>query len=371
MAFDMSTLLGRAGTWAAENQMPLLRFGAGMLAGNVGQTGREAFSNALQGGMAGWDQAKMAELMKLRQQQQQMEYQQKLAEAQAQQAQTARLTEFMTSQGIPAEVVTPQLAQEWAKSQFLPPTPPTIAKEADWWINASPEQRAAVAQMAQVNPRGTNVQVGGPTFKLLPSIPAPPTGTVYINAEGKPATSNEEIAGLGVMKGGPADPKASQQYRERRESLTRGRENLGRYAELVTEAGATGGLVPSDKRDKLKAAYVPATKAVLDLFGAQAPQAAEMEFANRAMSDATSYRDYVARFGRSPIVGVQEIMGAVDRAIANLEAEYAPSAPIYQQGGFGGQQLPPPVPQVPQMPQAPQAPQIAAPAGENPWDRKW
>jgi hypothetical protein len=315
---------------------PMFQAGIGMLAGNTGMTGRQAFANSLQGGMQGYQNARQQQLADmLRTLQMEKAKQDMQAQMQAKQAREQLQQQFPN---IPEAALTPEFVTAMMKRQFLPPEPTSLMREAQDWMQMTPEQRQAAAQIAQINPRGTSVSVG---LRLPPNIPGPPPGAAYTNPAEIAAGGMPQ---LGIMYGGPLDPKAQEPFRKQKLAIDNAQGSIARMLELTEQSGWQ--LLPGKTKEQMKAAMTGATKAVLDALGAGAPQEAELRFAAEAIGNPTKVREYIGTFGVDPSVKLREIQGLLKRSSENLAAQYTPSIP------YIGAPTAPPVPPAPPVPQA-------------------
>lgn len=137
---------------------PAVNMGLGILAGNRGPN---AFQNALAGGLlAGQNALQSQQLMAMRQMQmKKAEREQAEMERQAQaRAQLAQLFP-----GVPEAALTDAFVGKAMERAYLPPEPPSDARMAQWWMTASPEEKAAYQEQLRVEgmlrPRGSSVSV--------------------------------------------------------------------------------------------------------------------------------------------------------------------------------------------------------------------
>jgi hypothetical protein len=146
---------------------PAVNMGLGILANNRGPG---AFGNALQGGLLAAQNAQQMQAMQAMRalQAKKLEAEQAEAERQAQ----ARTQLAQLFPGVPEAALTDAFVGKAMERAYLPPEPPTDARMAQWWLRASPEEKAAYQDQLRLEgalrPRGSSVNVQNvlpPTIK--------------------------------------------------------------------------------------------------------------------------------------------------------------------------------------------------------------
>ena len=265
---------------------PYLQFGLGILGGNVGATGDEAFASAMRGGLASGFEAQRLGMLGQMQSLQQKQMEQQIAE-QERQAELRRRrqammpglaggmlsaapeTQAQAMQGL-LELypdMAPQILLEQQKAAMKGPNLTTLQRnlEAAGYIPGTPEYQSAVEQYLSKPATSVSIDTGA---KL-------PSGYMWRDPEDK-------AKGARPIPGGPVEKEQrKEEYR-----LGAAQTALDRYRQVLKEVGPRWAM--GEAKAKLQTAYTDTMIEMKELFNLGVLQGPDMAIMENALRDPTT-----------------------------------------------------------------------------------